>query len=235
MRDVTTEMLDGISDLATLKKQTALLQQNTIARGTSFLMSGTTENESGTPTTVNIPAGESNQTIPIVLKRVDAKITFNIKTATGITFTPSEWKVVKASKTVTLLPSESDPETKATDYFESSWAHYEGEGDNYGRTFSFYVAENREKTEESNFIRKRMARINDRRKSSPVQAQRELQEKENDPEHTGYVKNGAYVHANENSTYVVMKGNITYNVNATQKLSADVIYTIHLGLVNGVQ
>lgn len=36
MRDVTTEMLDGISDLATLKKQTALLQQNTIARGTSF-------------------------------------------------------------------------------------------------------------------------------------------------------------------------------------------------------
>lgn len=31
-----------------------------------------------------------------------------------------------------------------------------------------------------------------------------------------------------------MKGNITYNVNATQKLSADVIYTIHLGLVNGV-
>ena len=233
MRDVTTEMLDGISDLATLKKQTALLQQNTIARGTSFLMSGTTENESGTPTTVNIPAGESNQTIPIVLKRVDAKITFNNKTATGITFTPSEWKVVKASKTVTLLPSESDPETKATDYFESSWAHYEGEGDNYGRTFSFYVAENRKKPRKVISSEKEWHELTTEEKAA-LYAQRELQEKENDPEHTGYVKNGAYVHANENSTYVVMKGNITYNVNATQKLSADVIYTIHLGLVNGV-
>lgn len=224
MRDITKEMLDGVSNLMTLKQQTASLQQETIARGTSFLMSGTTE-ENGTPTTIDIPAGEFNLTTPIVLKRVDAKITFNIKTKAGITFTPSEWKVVKASKTVSLLPGESDPETNADDYFESSWAHYEGEGNNFGRTFSFYVAENRKEPKKD---------IPSTELTAEQQyAKRELQEKTPDPEHPEYVKNGAYVHANENSTYVIMKGNITYDVNASQKLSADVIYTIHLGYVNG--
>ena len=229
MRDITKETLDGISNLTTLRQQTDSLQQETIARGTSFLMSGTTEDINGSPTTIDIPAGKFNLTIPIVLKRVDAKVTFNIKTKAGITFTPSEWKVVKASKTVSLLPGESDPETDTDDYFESSWAHYEGEGDNFGRTFSFYVAENRKKPRKEILPEENGQRLS----REQMYAKRELQEKNNDLEHEGYVKNGAYVHANENSTYVVMKGNITYNVNASQKLSADVIYTIHLGYVNG--
>lgn len=232
MRDITPAILDKINSLEELRTLTATLKQETIARGTVFMMSGTYEDADGNPKQIDIPiGGEVNDRI--ILKRVDAKITFHIHTAESVIFTPSEWKVVKASKKVYLLPHISDPITTSEDYFESSWANYEGEGDNFGKTFSFYVAENRKSP-----IKSIPTTINGSPLTPAEQYNyREKQIKTPIPETSdkpGQTEtNGEYEYADPHSTYVILKGNITYPFNDNQEVSADVVYTIHLGYVEG--
>ena len=233
MRDITPAVLDEISNLEELQALTASLQQETIARGTAFLMSGTHEDASGNPKKVDIPVG-GEISGNIILKRVDAKITFNIQTKKGITFTPTEWKVVKASKKVYLLPNASDPEGADTDYFETSWANYEGEGDNFGKTFSFYVAENRKSP-----IKSIPTMTEDGTPLTPEEQynyrEKQLKNPVTDGKPGQTVTNGAYEYADPNSTYVILKGNITYKYGEIQEVSANVVYTIHLGFVNGAE
>lgn len=232
MMNLTETELQGINHLSELKKLTARLKQQTTSRGTSFLMSGTTDSP------IDIPHAASTETpvASIWLQRVDAKVTFKIKTADGVTFTPREWKVVNASQLVSVIPGDSDPESADDEngYFETAGNNFEGENEEFGKTFSFYILENRK------IPRKTIPNT-----GSPYEqyACREKQEKisipglpegeypEGKPGHS--VTNGAYEYAHANSTYIVMSGHIRYPYGTNgQEVSADVVYTIHLGYLN---
>lgn len=221
--------LDAITSLTELQKLTTELQQSVTARGTNFLMSGTTENE-----TVDIPVQSTAIDLSsesIRLQRLDAKVSFRVSAIEGVTFIPREWKVVKASKlsSVILKDTDAEPADGIRGYFESGWNSFEGEGEDFGKIFSFYVLENR-KSPRQNIPQEGDAAVR--------YAYREKQEKNalpggEDPEKPGHTENnGDYVYADSNSTYVVMTGNIQYSYGEDQTASANVVYTIHLGYLN---
>lgn len=224
--------LNAIESLAELQNLTTELQQSVTARGTNFLMSGSTN--SGT---VNIPAQSttidlsSNPDYTIRLQRLDAKVSFKVTAIEGVTFIPKEWKVVKASRLSSVIANTTDAEpTNGTQgYFESGWNRFEGEGEDFGKTFSFYVLENRKSPRQN---------IPQEGDTAERYACREKQEKNSlpdgeDPEKPGHtVNNGDYVYADANSTYVVITGYIQYTYAEGQEVSANVVYTIHLGYQN---
>lgn len=236
MMSTTKEELDQVTSLEELKAKVSHLEQLTMARGASFLMSGMVEESEGsqTPKTVLIQPGSSNALGTINLYRVDAKITFNITTVEGVTFTPREWRVVKASKSVYLLPASTDPVSISDeDYMESNWANFEGEGESFGKTFSFYTLENRKEAKKS-ILKVVGDTVPD---AQERYAYREKQIKEL-PEEGAIllpgqeVVNGAYEYANDNSTYVQMTGTVSYPGTAGRDVVADVTYTIHLGYID---
>lgn len=224
--------LEAITSLTELQKLTTELQQSVTARGTNFLMSGSTH--SGT---VDIPAQStaidlsSNPDYIIRLQRLDAKVSFKVSAIPGVTFIPREWKVVKASRLSSVIANTTDaePADGTRGYFESGWNRFEGEGEDFGKTFSFYVLENRKSPRQN---------IPQEGDAAKRYACREKQEKKplpdgKDPEKPGHtVNNGDYIYADSNSTYVVMTGYIQYTYAEGQEVSANVIYTIHLGYLN---
>ena len=89
--DLTTATLDAITTQPDLLALTSRMQDGFIERGSQFLMSGTT--------TADLTANTTNP-VNVPLKRVDAKIRFNVTTAEGVTFTPLDWQVVTVPQIV---------------------------------------------------------------------------------------------------------------------------------------
>ncbi|MEG1665257.1 MAG: DUF4906 domain-containing protein, partial [Mucinivorans sp.] len=209
--DVVYTRLQAITSEEELKTFQLTLKQNTLSRGSSFVMSGFIEDAAtpATPATVAISGG-STALGPIALKRIDSKIRFNIATLAGVTFTAQDWRVVKAPlHSMLLANTQTDIFEATTDYFTSEWAHFEGEGTaEAGRTFAFYLLENKHTPR---------APIT---ATTDAYAFREKQDKDA----TGH--NGLFTYAPTNSTYVQLRGHVSYT-----GVSADVVYTIHLGQV----
>ncbi len=212
--DLTTATLDAITTQPDLLALTSRMQDGFIERGSQFLMSGTT--------TADLTANTTNP-VSVPLKRVDAKIRFNVTTAEGVTFTPLDWQVVTVPQIVNVLPTEVQGQFEFEgNYFNSNWNNFEITATNTN-TFAFYVPENK---------------VNPRKPIPPTgtyaeqYALREKQEKT--PNGDGTVTNGAYEYADERATHVKFRGNIHYKISEDQEISADVTYTVHLGAVTGV-
>ena len=210
------------------------LKQDVVERKNLFLMMGQqdgfdtgsmTWNTGGTGTTYN-PATR------ITITPIDAKVTFRIKVNPDYisAVTPKYWQVFKVPKTCNLLettnggqdPTDVAPFDTGETYFENVITVNEGGVDVEYHTFTFYMLENR---------------------FAPISAgmtsyhDRELQVKDDDPDHPGFKKNGDWVYANRNSTYVTFDLVLTLNdygisqlgQDVAQALTTDAIYTVHLG------
>ncbi|MEG1837796.1 MAG: fimbrial protein [Bacteroidaceae bacterium] len=231
MMNLTKADLEKVTNETDLNALNACLLQEITARGTSFVMSGFVEGTGGAISNVSIPATSNTSTAlgTIKLKKLDSKIQFNIATKQGVIFTPRDWRVVKVPKNASLFTSTSDKFTQETDYFNTAWANLEGQGANIGKTFSFYVLENMNTPSKQIPIRNLSGGV---LTADERYAYRELQDKIKIPEGSQKpgqtVVNGNYTYANQNATYVQLRGHVLY-LDGTSTVSADVIYTIHLG------
>ncbi len=227
--DITHDALDNVESNADLHNMISSIVQNSVERGSSFLMSGFLSD-------VTIEHGGSTSVI-VPMTRVDAKVTFNVATKEGVEFYPTNWSVVNLPKHVELFKSDSDDNTdilkqKSEDmYFNSRVMNFEGTGDMRGKTFSFYMLEHKiipnNKIPES--INGTTLTDNER------YALREKQEKI-PVGVSNLVTNGAFIYAPKYATYVKIKGRVYYNetdeLGNIVRVSAEVIYYVHLGNTN---
>lgn len=200
--------------------------------GNTWVMSGTC-NTTVTTSTTEIKI--------IKLQRLDSIITFNIKEGGKCTsFKARRWYVMNAPASTYVLEHEADQSDPYDNWDASNetsgfYHSFDKEEQNLAEisanTFTFYMPENR-----------KIGSVN----SDDYQ----LREKQGETKPTGDFINGVYVNGNtvadrefiyapEHATYVVIMGTYegwadsdTYGKDKT--VSANVVYKIHLGYVNGV-
>ncbi|MEG2240529.1 MAG: FimB/Mfa2 family fimbrial subunit [Alistipes sp.] len=207
--DVTATELDKITTKTQLEALTSRIKGTFVERGTSFLMCGMLE---------NVTLAGSANTITIPMHRIDAKIRFNITTPTGVTFTPQDWRVVAVPKTVSVLPNTKTDQCPVADYFTTQWYNFEVQKTPGENTFAFYVMENK------------VSSLEDIPATGTPEEQYALREKRNK---TAEGKDLTFRYARPTATYVELRGNLQYSSGGTTPISADVVYTIHLGAVGG--
>lgn len=212
----------------------------------AFLMCGQLQNTDGN---IDIAVSEDgelvNATQPIDLKRVDARITFNVdvdaneKRYTNMTFTPKYYRVENIPQGTYLVPRDNDDyaATMVNGYTSMQAAGKEyyfdeakREGDERAY-FEFYLLENRRQPTDAQKI------TLDKKKASYPEVQNlyALREKREETENPvdgtkpgqEYVP-GNFIFAPENSTYVTIRGTLSFE-DGTDFYNADVTYTIHLG------
>lgn len=213
--NLTTDQLNSTTTKAELLALVATMNGDLTERGNTFLMSGLVENATLTP--------NQNNPINIKLHRLDAKIRFNITTATGVTFKPQDWRVCSVPRKVYVLPNGSNvPFPFKDNYFNSKWFNFEVSTEDKN-TFAFYSLENK------NASKRAIPTSGD---YNTQYALREKRIKTNNG--NGTVTNGAFEYAPDAGTYVELRGNVRYKPNDEMDISADVVYTVHLGAVGGV-
>lgn len=211
----------------------------------AFLMCGQLKNtEGGTDIAVDAQGNLVGAADKIDLKRVDARITFNVKADgrekeyTNMTFTPKYYRVENIPQGTYLVPRENEDyaATMETGYasMQAAGKEYyfdEAKRENDDRSyFEFYLLENRRqprkritsKEKESSYDEvQNLYALREKRESDtgkPVDETKPGQE---------YVP-GDFVFAPENSTYVTIRGTLSFQ-DGTDFYNADVTYTVHLG------
>lgn len=184
----------------------------------------------------------------IYLKRVDARITFNVgvdgreEGYTNMTFTPKYYRVENIPQGTYLVPRENEDyaetmeNTTGNGYasMQAAGKEYyfdEAKRENDDRSyFEFYLLENRRQPtkritnqeKETNYSEvQNLYALREKRESDtgkPVDETKPGQE---------YVP-GDFVFAPENSTYVTIRGTLSFQ-HGTDFYNADVTYTVHLG------
>lgn len=229
--------LNEVQSIADFKQLTVNMSQSTIERQQGFLlMSGvftpTSSNDSVEEGAIGIlPGGNINTAGSIVLKRVDSRITFKIRSGKNSIFVPKEWRVINVPKLSYIYEkpfngvnndaTNDNANSYDDNYFTTKPINFEStETDGLtlkGGSFTFYMLENR-KTPIKN--------ITDYQ-------QREQQEKIPNP-NNNFVTNGSFIYAHPHSAYVEMTGSY-YETNNDGKIikGAEVKYTVHMGFVDG--
>lgn len=134
-------ILAGVSSLSDIQRVKAEMTARTLFRPNGNLLMSVTKTEEIRPDT---------RRLEVSLKRVEAKITVNLKTGEGLTFVPGTWRVgnVPASTFVTEHIKGSDagaPWDAGGMEVGSYWLSelFQFEGDATTSTTTFYVPENR--------------------------------------------------------------------------------------------
>ncbi|MGL4332075.1 MAG: fimbrial protein, partial [Bacteroidales bacterium] len=227
MMSLTKTDLDNIASKEELMNLNAHLLQKITSRGSSFLMTGCIESN-GQPKNIDIAPGNNPTSLgKINLRRVDAKVQFNIQAVNGAEFTLKEWKVEQLPLNVALF-NQTENRFEGNDNFSTEWKKPEGEGVTLGKTFSFYVLEH---------LRGTKTKI----ESADPWTAYALREKnpfnwlrEGNTLPAGVTTNDKYVFAHDRATYVVLTGHIKY-MKGTEPVEGDVTYTIHLGYFDPVE
>lgn len=250
---LTTDILSIVENIEDLQKLASRLRIPYSVERSSFLMSGRLEaaasgitvDENGFISGYVQSSGHSHLFPLIELERVDARITFRV-TATppedkkdvyeNFTFTPDYYQVENIPQGTYVFPNENDYKAQGEgEKTYDSMSEYnivmpfDSEEGNY-QIFEFYLPENR--LDYKNRITKE-----EQGDASSLYALREKRNKEtleesnpNKPQQTE--RNTDFVYANDNSTYVIIHGILSYidrSSGATQFIQADATYTIHLG------
>lgn len=215
------ENVETIDDLNAL-----VAEKSTVERLGGLLVSGSLVTGGAQPETgyceINVPANGTSVTVSgkIELKRLDAKIKFDVYSADSVVFIPKSWRVERYPVSTKLMEQGTDATTTygstSDESFENYKKHTSGANreDFSGGDFTFYMFENH-KTVQKNISYE----------------DRERQEKE--PDGHGNYTNGKFLNADENATYVVMTGDYkVYKADKTVQTSANVQYTVHLGNIN---
>lgn len=240
---VTPEQLDQIQTLDELKAEIMVMNQRSVGRGALFMMTGYAEDEYGN-TSVDIAGAESGATLSYSLKlrRTDAKVEVNLTSEgngkTDFSFRPRTWQVVNVPAQSLILPAgETDADGDDCEYFSTtpvemdSLSHNENMTQFFGGGFVFYMPENLKSPKEQipvdGFTREQRY------------AKREEWITENlpeggDPSRPGHtVENIDFKYANDNSTYLVITGDVSYTNEERKPVNATTTYYIHLGYENG--
>jgi len=216
--DDDLEKISSIEDLKRLSSK--LLQESISVLDGEFLMSGcvvpdeetydyTSDKTTCTISTSGVVNGK------IQLKHVMAAVRFKVAcTKDGATFIPSSWQIKKLPLRTNVFEHEEDSEGM---YFNSkSSTVFENEAGGY-RTFSFLMLENRKDMKNSGV------------EVDTYDKREMMDDSYNEPEH--------FKVANDNSTYVVLKG--TYEGTTDQTVNGDTddkfvkastTFYIHLGM-----
>lgn len=230
------EAVTNLDDFKALSSQLRTGNELSVER-MAFLMCGQLE-DIAVDTKGNLVNAASST---IYLKRVDARITFNVgvdgseKEYTNMTFTPKYYRVENIPQGTYLVPRENEDyaETMTTGYasMQAAGKEYyfdEAKRENDDRSyFEFYLLENRRQPtkrikKETNYSEvQNLYALREKRESDtgkPVDETKPGQE---------YVP-GDFVFAPENSTYVTIRGTLSFQ-HGTDFYNADVTYTVHLG------
>lgn len=235
--------LNAVQTLDDFKKISATLQDTgtqSVER-TTFLMIGQLLNtEGGTDITLNEEGVFVNVPSPatVTLKRVDARISFTVKAEnpdyTNMVFTPRYCNIYNVSRNTYLVSQDNDyaedNEEAEGNYADVTSYLFDGGDNTDGYTIEFYLLENRLDYKQRITQNVKTSQYND---AESLYALREKREKTNlnpDGSKPGqtYVP-GDFVFANDQSTYVQLRGTLTYTDESQGQVIADVSYKIHLG------
>lgn len=181
-----------------------------------------------------------NDTYQVSLKPLDAKVKFRVRAnSTYIdNIEARNWQVFRVPSKSWLDEGQSGDPNDSEDYFDITDAFFEGEEIDGGYTwkvFSFYMLEN-QLTPKHLVSEKSTLGVG--ADVTDDYYLRELQDKNTPyPGQPGYIKNGPWIFANDNSTYVkfdaVLKLNSTgieqIEEGIAQALTSDAQFTVHLG------
>lgn len=241
------EQLDEVTNLDDFKALSSQLRTGNelSVERMAFLMCGQLE-DIAVDTDGNLVGAASNT---INLKRVDARITFNVgvdgseKRYTNMTFTPKYYRVENIPQGTYLVPRDNEDyaetmeNTTGNGYasMQAAGKEYyfdEAKRENDDRPyFEFYLLENRRQPtkritnqeKETNYSEvQNLYALREKRESDtgkPVDETKPGQE---------YVP-GDFVFAPENSTYVTIRGTLSFEDSEGYFYNADVTYTVHLG------
>lgn len=235
------EAVTNLDDFKALSSQLRTGNELSVER-MAFLMCGQLE-DIAVDTDGNLVGAASNT---INLERVDARITFNVEVDgsetgyTNMTFTPKYYQVENIPQGTYLVPRENKDyaETMTTGYasMQAAGKEYyfdEAKRENDDRSyFEFYLLENRRQpTEEQKITKeKKDASYSEVQNLYALREKRAKTENKVDETKPGqeYVP-GDFVFAPENSTYVTIRGTLSFEDSEGYFYNADVTYTVHLG------
>lgn len=260
--DLEPSELDAITTLSELENLVMpLYSQNSVERGSLFMMTGYGEDKNGN-TSITISGAEGGTTTldcTLKLRRTDAKVTVNVTSSptnanwTHFAFEPKTWQVMRVPNQSLLLPFEKtgiagvwiDSETADWDaeringinttYFDTEARPFEvmntKEEDNTkyytGGSFVFYMPENRKRF-------KTHIAENDKTKAYALRDESNTTTEGDYSEKPGQkYENTDFKYANDNSTYLILTGHLSYIDNLNYQVNADVRFIIHLGYVSG--
>ena len=233
------------NDITTLSKFQSIrvgLEQAVVNRTDLFLMMGKlTGINTGT-----LSWGHMNGQTPVYdgtqvsLKPLDAKVKFRVRANNFYidNIEARNWQVFRVTSKSWLDEGQSGDPNDSDDYFDITDAYFEGEesdGVNSWKVFSFYMLENRLAPKHTVSEKTSLGVGADVTNDYYL---RELQDKTTPyPGQPGYIKNGPWIFANDNSTYVKFDAVLTLNEHAisqiepgiAQALTSDAQFTVHLG------
>ena len=240
--DPVAYLTDEITSLSKFNSIKVGLDQAVVNRTDLFLMMGKLTSVSTADMrwgTMNGQTPQYNDSYKVSLKPLDAKVKFRVRGNPAYidNITARNWQVYRVPSKGWLDEGQSGDPNSPQDYFDIDNAYFEGEESDGGYTwkvFSFYMMENQLSPKRS------VSTYSSGDWGSDISNNyylRELQEKTDDTSHAGYKKNGAWVFANDNSTYV--RFDAVLNLNGTgiteiesgiaQALTSNAQFTVHLG------
>lgn len=257
--DVTPAQMNEIRTFGQLEAFRAPLSNRTVEHSTQFFMTGygyrkdSDGNPDKTQTSITIPDNLTEEVeVDCILspRRMDAKVTFNVKTEplrdtwTDFDFRPRSWRVVNVPVRSPLLPDddggdEESPDVGESYYFDTRPTAFEWDkrDENYlfeEGGFTFYMPESRHAPkksidaaalgpEDAYALREKCEKIEGTFPDKPGQSE----------------ENGAFEYAADYAAYVEMTGTLSYRIPSSEAypsghtVNADVTFTVHLGYADG--
>lgn len=239
---ITKEDLDGIDSFSQLQEMVMSIQDaEPIERGGLFMMTGYVEDESG-GNKITIAGEEGGVTTledySLKLRRVDAKVEVNMSAEAGnsswqhFSFRPSQWRVMRVPKQSLVIPAMEANEQgnwdADGDYVDTQFREFEklvevdeeNEHLYRGGSFVFYMPENRKAPKEE--ILSDNYALRDEMNSEPTDGAANGK-----PGQTH--ENTDFKYANDNATYLILTGHLSYTNENGEEINADTRYIIHLG------
>lgn len=237
--------LEGVKTFDEFKAVYTTLRDKGTTRGlerTTFLMVGQLKNTYGeTDIAVDENGNFVDVTLPatVLLKRIDARISFTVKAANDtypdMVFTPRYCNVYNVSQSAYLVPQDYDyaedhAEDEENNYGDVTSFLFDGGNNEDGYTIEFYLLENRLTYKQAITQEVKEQSYKDSESLYALREKREMTDETPDGSKPGqtYVP-GDFVFANDHSTYVQLRGTLTYTNEEDRQVIADVSYKIHLG------
>lgn len=236
---VTKDKLDGINTLQELQQIVMEIEdKEPIERGGRFMMTGYAEDENGNNriTISGSEGGVSKLSCTLKLRRVDAKIEVRMTAEAGnplwqhFSFEPKKWSVMRAPMQSLLLPADQAnaqghwdadgqyADTYAREFEQKNIIDVNNEHLYAGGSFAFYMPENRKHYKKE--ITDNNYALRDKQIKNPVSSSSKPGQTE---------ENGDFEYADDNATYLLLTGQVSYTNENGNDITTDTRYIIHLG------
>lgn len=250
-REDPVDYLSEITSLADLKKVKVILEQEAVNRKDLFLMLGVRGDPSfeddGWDTSLmtwDEGTGNYSGTYQVPLSPLDAKVKFRVRANPDniSLINPQFWKVYRLPEEGYLYPGlAEDPGEKFFDTDQFYFEDKESDAEGTWLVFTFYMLQNRHAPKKA-ITPENYAAVKSEHSDWAIDITnlyhcRELQEKTPDVDHAGFMKNGDWVFAPSDATYVTFDMILTLTDEGIGKiqggiataLTTDAIFTVHLG------